>query len=277
MSDIYGKCQNPTCRSSCNKFAMIILAPGLVAPVKCVNCGCFQYQHEWLATWDAGANSLRYFEHNKNKDSSSSTISTTGSSHHQTPSTGAVNRELHNEVYPPYLPPFKSPTAAAVTPSTQRLGGGNSLAKQKLLKQQENFSSSKRQKLIPKDKLTMFLLPAHQETAPTLSTARLALNTAGQFFEEFPYENSYGVFVSQLEFEDFIRKSKLKNQFMEADWEYTFYQQHKAKRMVEADSLTSELFPDAQMWKALADDCNSRGMVVICKPGGPLFNQRKVS
>ena len=23
-----------------------------------VNCGCFQYQHEWLATWDAGANSM---------------------------------------------------------------------------------------------------------------------------------------------------------------------------------------------------------------------------
>ena len=112
-------------------------------------------------------------------------------------------------------------------------------------------------------------MPAHQETAPTLSTSGLALNTAGQFFEEFPYENSYGVFVSQLEYEDFIRKSKLKIQFMEADWEYTFYQ---------ADSLTSELSPDAEMWKALADDCTSRGMVVICKPGGSLlFNQRKVS
>jgi len=160
MSDIYGKCQNPTCRSSCNKFAKIVLAPGVVAPVKCVNCGCFQYQHEWLATWDAGANSLRFFEHNKNNDSSSSSAtSTTRCSHQQTPSsTGDVNRELHNEVYPPYLPPFKSPTAAAVTPSsTQRLGGDHSLAKQKLLKQQqENIISSKKPKLIPKDKLTMF-------------------------------------------------------------------------------------------------------------------------
>ena len=193
MSDIYGKCQNPTCRSSCNKFAKIVLAPGVVAPVKCVNCGCFQYQHEWLATWDAGANSLRFFEHNKNKDSSSSctTTSTTRSSHQQTPSTGDVNRELHNEVYPP----FKSSTAA-VTPSTQRLGGGHSLAKQKLLKQQENIISSKKSKLIAKDKLTLFFLPAYQETAPTLSTARLALNHSSQNAPSYQFMVAIYVLIS---------------------------------------------------------------------------------
>ena len=34
MSDIYGKGQNPTCRSSCNKFAKIVLAPGVEAHFK---------------------------------------------------------------------------------------------------------------------------------------------------------------------------------------------------------------------------------------------------
>ena len=37
MSDIYGKCLNPLCHSSCQRFMRKFVAPGEIAPGKCLN------------------------------------------------------------------------------------------------------------------------------------------------------------------------------------------------------------------------------------------------
>lgn len=279
MSDIYGKCLNSNCRSSCQRFVRKIVQSGeATTPVKCRNCDCFQYQHDWLAIWEQGKNEHIFIKNISSSNNSSSSASSSSApclplpsnvtaasnnnnSRYQTPSAGAVNKELINEVYP-------TTTAA---PSTYRNSGGNSLSKQKEKKQQELNSSSikKKQKLGPKATLKMFFLPASQTCAPTLSFPRRVLQNAGQYFEEFEYQYANGEFISQIQFEDVIRKSRLKAQFIDADWKYTFYQQHKDKQMVVAESISSEDFPGEEMFNALADDCTNRGMVVICKPGGP--------
>ena len=114
MSDLYGKCLNPICRSSCQRFTRKILAQGEIAPVKCLNCDCFQYQHDWLATWDEGLNTHRYFDNNKYSNNSSTSASSftsrLPSTHNYAPSASDVNKELNTEVYPQRAPPSRPQT-----------------------------------------------------------------------------------------------------------------------------------------------------------------------
>ena len=115
--------------SSCQRFIRKFVAPGEIAPVKCLNCDCFQYQHDWLATWDQGSNTHRILDSNKYSNNSSTT-SRLPSTHYQTPSARDANKKLNTEVCP-FRPPTSRPLNSEAPSSTQCLGGGHSLAKQK--------------------------------------------------------------------------------------------------------------------------------------------------
>jgi hypothetical protein len=285
MGDLYGKCLNLNCRSNCQKFAAKVSRGSICEQVRCLNCDCFEYQHDWVARWDPQLLSHVYIS------SRNTPTSSIASAPHFTSTTtqpdnrkiSGVNEELHSLYVPSTnrhsssstssAPSFRSPPSAeyvSAEKSTLRARGGNSCSKQK--ESSRSQSITKKPKLETANSLVLFILKENVFAAPVLSLDRSFLAKKGQFFESFPYILHDGTIISQPAFEDYIRDSHIFASFISAFWQYTFYYQHGKKKMVPASNLSSLDFPDAETWKALADDCAKKGMVVICKPKGPSFD-----
>ena len=97
------KCLNLNCRSNCQKFAAKVSRGSICEQVRCLNCDCFEYQHDWVARWDPQLLFSHVYISSRNTPTSSR-----ASAPHLTSTTtqpdnrkiSGVNEELHSLYVP---------------------------------------------------------------------------------------------------------------------------------------------------------------------------------
>ena len=57
MEDVYGKCSNPDCPTTCNKFLQFTSLDQT-----CRNCGCDSFNHQLLAIFISSENRLHWLD-----------------------------------------------------------------------------------------------------------------------------------------------------------------------------------------------------------------------
>lgn len=290
MDDLLGKCTNENCPTRCDRFAK--QKKDASRPLssddddKCRNCQCPDFMHELLAVYDDSCKKYHFLKSSSSLDEESKTSqyqkgskstsaeldfsesnalkaafnSRGGQSSFGSSSMGANSK----------LTPLKTNTNSNKEPPQRARGGGGVR-----FNPASQSNSSKKQKLVVEEvqKLAIYCLESGTTAIPICEAFKNQLSPHGQFFADFNYKGKSGHGITQIEFEEFIFKTKIWEMYLNnADGicRYQFYQQRGLKKPMKL-VYSDKVFPDQLLlWMGFARDSNgkneSSSHSLICCP-----------
>ena len=294
MDDLLGKCTNENCPTRCVRFAKqkkdASRSLTLDDDDKCRNCQCPDFMHELLAVYDDSCKKYHFLHSSSSLDESKTSQDQKGSkstsaeldfsesnalkaafnsrggqqsSFSSSSSSSSSSMGANNK-----LTPLKTTNSNKEPPQRARGGGGIRF------NPASQSNSSKKQKLVDEfKKLAIYFLESGTTAIPICEAFKDQLSPHGQFFADFNYKGKSGHGITQIEFEEFIFKTKIWEMYLNnADriCRYQFYQQKGLKKPMKLD-YSDRFFPDRlKLWMGFAIDSNgkteSSSHSLICCP-----------
>ena len=181
MEDVYGKCSNPDCPTTCNKFLQFTSLNQT-----CRNCGCDSFNHQLLAIFISSENRLHWLDNSVGGGSSSggNSVAAQQSAGNLKRGGGVVTSQNKIDITAALKQKF-SPSASIVPPPKAKFAPPHLPFVKRMRHQGPQHHHQPASPIVKS--LKLFIMPEETTHVPKSEAGRNDLEQTGQYFPAFPY------------------------------------------------------------------------------------------